>query len=57
MPVGAALFRDVAGDCIDILTIIINQSPGVNELRKMVFAFPTQTYGLISSLIPLFRKQ
>ena len=41
----------------DVLTIIINQKMGVKELQKMVFAFPTQTYGLISSLIPLFLKK
>ena len=55
--VGAAVFSDDAGAYIDILTIIINQKLGVNELQKMVFSFPTQTYGLISSLIPLFLKK
>ena len=55
--VGAAVFSDDAGAYIDVLTIIINQKMGVKELQKMVFAFPTQTYGLISSLIPLFLKK
>ncbi len=55
--VGAAILSDDAGVYIDILTIIINQKLGVKELQKMVFAFPTQTYGLISSLIPLFLKK
>ena len=55
--VGAAVFSDDAGAYIDVLTIIINRNMGVKELQKMVFAFPTQTYGLISSLIPLFLKK
>lgn len=55
--VGAAVFSDDAGAYIDVLTIIIHQKLGVKELQKMVFAFPTQTYGLISSLIPLFLKK
>ena len=55
--VGAAVFSDDAGAYIDILTIIINQKLGARDLQKMVFSFPTQTYGLISSLIPLFLKK
>jgi len=55
--VGAAVFSDDAGAYIDVLTIIINQKMGVRELQRMVFSFPTQTYGLISSLIPLFLKK
>ena len=55
--VGAAVFSDDAGAYIDMLTIIIDQKLGVKDLQKMVFAFPTQTYGLISSLIPLFLKK
>ena len=50
-------FSDDAGACIDILAIIINQEPGVKELQKTVSAFQTQTYGLISALIPLFLKK
>lgn len=55
--VGAAVISDDAGAYIDVLTIIINQRLGVKELQKMIFSFPTQTYGLISSLIPLFLKK
>lgn len=55
--VGAAVFSCDAGAYIAVLTIIINQKMGVKELQKMVFAFPTQTYGLMSSLIPLFLKK
>lgn len=54
---GAAVFSDQAGEYIDLLTIIINQRLGVEELSKMIFSFPTQTYGLVSSLIPLFLKK
>lgn len=55
--VGAAVFSDEAGAYIDILTVIINQKLGVKDLQKMVFAFPTQTYGLVASIIPLFLKK
>ncbi len=54
---GAAVFSDDAGAYIDILTIIINQKLDEKDLQKMIFAFPTQTYGLMSSLIPLFLKK
>lgn len=55
--VGAAVFSDEAGAYIDLLTIVINQKLDVKDLQKMVFSFPTQTYGLISALIPLFLKK
>lgn len=54
---GAAVFSDQAGEYIDLLTIIINQKLGAKELSKMIFSFPTQTYGLVSSLIPLLLKK
>ncbi|MCR4841681.1 MAG: NAD(P)/FAD-dependent oxidoreductase [Eubacterium sp.] len=55
--VGAAVYGDEAGSYIDVLTLIINRKMGVKELSKMIFAFPTPTYGLISSLIPMFLKK
>lgn len=55
--VGAAILSDDAGAYIDLLTVIINQKLGAADLQKMIFAFPTQTYGLMSSLIPLFLKK
>ncbi|MBR1711494.1 MAG: NAD(P)/FAD-dependent oxidoreductase [Clostridia bacterium] len=55
--VGAAVYSDDAGSYIDVLTLIINERIGANELGKMIFAFPTPTSGLISTLIPLFMKQ
>lgn len=51
--VGAAIMSDEAGEYIDVLTLIINEKMSAKDLSKMVFAFPTPTYGLISSLIPL----
>lgn len=54
---GAAVYSDDAGSYIDVLTLIINEKMGVKELGKMIFAFPTPTYGLISTLIPLFMKK
>lgn len=55
--VGAEVFSDDAGSYIDVLTLIINKKMGVRDLGKMIFAFPTPTYGLISTLIPLFMKK
>lgn len=55
--VGAAAMSDEAGIYMDILTFIINEKMGVKELSKYIFAFPTTTYGLISSLMPLFLKK
>lgn len=54
--VGAAVYSDDAGSYIDVLTIIINEKLGVKELGRMIFSFPTPTYGLVSTLIPLFMK-
>ncbi len=55
--VGAAIFSDDAGSYLDILTIIINERIGARKLSKMIFSFPTQTYGLISSLLPMMLKK
>lgn len=55
--VGAAVYSDDAGSYIDFLTVIINQKLGAKELGGMIFAFPTPTYGLVSTLIPLFLKK
>lgn len=51
--VGAAIMSDEAGEYIDVLTLIINEKMSAKDLSKMIFAFPTPTYGLISSLMPL----
>jgi glutathione reductase (NADPH) len=55
--VGAAVMSDEAGTFIDVLTLIINEKMGVKELSKMIFAFPTPTYGVILTLMPLFMKE
>lgn len=55
--VGAAVMSDDAGSYIDVLTIIINQKLTAKELGAMIFSFPTPTYGLISTLVPLFLKK
>ena len=55
--VGAAVLSDQAGEYLDILTIIINQKLKAQDLSKMIFSFPTTTYGLVSSLIPLMLKK
>ncbi len=55
--VGASILSDQAGEYLDILTIIINQKLKARDLSKMIFSFPTTTYGLISSLLPLMLKK
>ena len=54
---GAAIMSDDAGVYIDMLTIIIEKKLGAEDLGKMIFSFPTPTYGLIGPLIPLFLKK
>ena len=55
--VGASILSDNAGEYLDLLTIIINQRLKARDLSKMIFSFPTTTYGLISSLLPLMLKK
>ena len=55
--VGAMVLSDEAGEYLDILTIIINKKLKARDLSKMIFSFPTTTYGLVSSLIPLMLKK
>ena len=55
--VGAAILSNQAGDYLDLLTIIINQKLKARDLSKMIFSFPTTTYGLVSSLLPLMLKK
>lgn len=47
---GAALYGSEAGTWIDFLTLVINARMGAADLRRMIFAFPTQTYMLASTL-------
>lgn len=54
--VGASVMSEEAGTYIDMLTLIINQKVTAKDLSKMIFAFPTITYGLIGTLMPLMLK-
>lgn len=53
---GAALYTAEAAMMLDFLTLIINKKMTALELRQMIFAFPTQTYSLVSGLIPLLKQ-
>ncbi len=50
---GAAIYGSEAGTWIDFLTLVINTKLTGADLRPMIFAFPTQTYMLVSLLIPV----
>ncbi len=54
--VGAAIYGSEAGTWIDFLTLIINKKITATDLKSMIFAFPTNTYMLVNSLIPVLRK-
>ena len=54
--VGAAIYGSDAGTWIDFLTLIINKKITAADLRSMIFAFPTHTYMLVNSLMPLLKK-
>lgn len=53
---GAALYGSETGTWLDFLTLIINKRISGEELRNMIFAFPTQTYMIMFALIPLMKK-
>ena len=55
--VGAAILSQMAGEYLDFLTLIINRKLKARDLAKMIFSFPTTTYGLMSSLLPLMLKK
>ena len=50
---GAAVYGSEAGTWIDFLTLVINQKLTGADLRNMIFAFPTQTYMIVSTLCTL----
>ena len=52
--VGAAIYGDNAGMWVDLLTLIVGQKIKGEDLRKLIFAFPTETYGLLSPLSGMF---
>ena len=47
----------MAGEYLDLLTLIINQKLTGRDLSKMIFLFPTKTYGLMFSLTSLMIKR
>ena len=53
---GAAIYGSEAGTWLDFLTLIINNKLTGADLHQMIFAFPTQTYMLVSILTPLLSK-
>lgn len=54
--VGASVYGDEAPELINFLAIIIGQKLTQSELNKQIFAFPSQTIGLLSMLTPYLRK-
>ncbi len=55
--VGAAMYGSEAAMMIDFVTLLIQKRISGMELGQMIFAFPTQSYAIISSLIPLMLKR
>lgn len=53
--VGAAIYGSDAGTWIDFLTMIIEQKLTGADMHKMIFAFPTQTYMLASTITPMLK--
>ena len=53
--VGAAFLSDDAGMFVDLITLIINQKLTKQQLNQMIFAFPTESYGLISMVSGLLK--
>ena len=52
---GAAIYGSEAGTWIDFLTLVINTKITGADLQRMIFAFPTQTYMLVSTLAGILR--
>ena len=52
---GAAIYGSEAGTWIDFLTLVINKKVTASELRMMIFAFPTQTYMLVDTLMKILK--
>lgn len=53
---GAAIYGSEAATWIDFLTLIINKKLTAFDLRTMIFAFPTPTYMLVSTLVPILKQ-
>ncbi len=54
--VGAELFGDQAGEMINIITMIINGRMTMEMLMGTIWAFPTQTDGLVEMLAPMLHS-
>lgn len=54
--VGAAIYGSDADVLIDVVALIMNKQMTATELNQMIFAFPTQSYGLISLLMQHLKK-
>ncbi|MCI1700741.1 dihydrolipoyl dehydrogenase family protein [Liquorilactobacillus nagelii] len=54
--VGASVYGDEAPELINFLTMIISQKLTLNKLNRAVFAFPSQTIGLLSMLSPYLKQ-
>ncbi len=55
--VGAAFYGSEAAALVNYVTFIINCKITGEQLDKMIFAFPTQTYGVYSMLAPMLSGQ
>ena len=53
---GATIFGSEAGTWLDFLTLIINKKITGEELKHMIFAFPTQTYMIATLLTDILKK-
>ncbi|KRL40417.1 dihydrolipoyl dehydrogenase family protein [Liquorilactobacillus nagelii] len=54
--VGASVYGDEAPELINFLTMIISQKLTLSKLNQAVFAFPSQTIGLLSMLSPYLKR-
>ncbi|ULQ49913.1 dihydrolipoyl dehydrogenase family protein [Liquorilactobacillus nagelii] len=54
--VGASVYGDEAPELINFLTMIISQKLTLDKLNQAVFAFPSQTIGLLSMLSPYLKQ-
>lgn len=53
---GATIYGSEAGTWLDFLTLIINKKISGEELKKIIFAFPTQTYMISMLLTGILKK-
>ena len=50
---GAVFYGNEGASLVNFVTFVINQKLSGKELDKMIFAFPTQSYGVYSLLAPM----